>query len=73
MKTSYRKTCAGNLLMWSDLTSGPSIKVKRRCLNLKVPISRLLLVLVVSPARSGDTMDSSSSSASSSASAEISC
>ena len=26
---SYRKSWAGNLLMWSDLTLGPSFKVKR--------------------------------------------
>ena len=47
VKTTYRKTCAGNLLMWSDLTLGPSFKVKRRCPNLKVPISLLLLVLLL--------------------------
>ena len=29
VKTTYRKTCAGNLLMLSDLTLGPSFKVKR--------------------------------------------
>ena len=45
VKTTYRKTCAGNLLM-SDLTLGPSFKVKRQCPNLKVPISHLLLVLL---------------------------
>ena len=28
VKTTYRKTCAGNLLMWSDLTLGPWFKVK---------------------------------------------
>ena len=28
VKTTYRKTCAGNLLMWSDLTLGPLFKVK---------------------------------------------
>ena len=33
--------------MWSDLTLGPSFKVKQRCPNLKVPISRLLLVLLL--------------------------
>ena len=27
-KPTYRKSCAGNLLMWSDLTLGPSFKVK---------------------------------------------
>ena len=26
---TYRKSCAGNLLMWSDLTLGLSFKVKR--------------------------------------------
>ena len=47
MKTTYRKTCAGNLLMWSDLTLGPLFKVKRQCPNLKVPLSHLLLVLLL--------------------------
>ena len=50
VKTTYRKTCAGNILMWSDLTLGPSLKVKRRP-NLKVPISRLLLVLLLAQRR----------------------
>ena len=27
--TTYRKSSAGNLLVWSDLTLGPSFKVKR--------------------------------------------
>ena len=27
-ETTYRKTCVGNLLMWSDLTLGASFKVK---------------------------------------------
>ena len=26
---AYRKSCAANLLMWSDLTLDPSFKVKR--------------------------------------------
>ena len=26
---TYRKSCAKNLLMWSDLTLDPSFKVKR--------------------------------------------
>ena len=47
VKTTYRKTCAGNLLMWSDFTLGPSFEVKRRCPNLTVPISRFLLVLLL--------------------------
>ena len=29
LKPTYRKSRAGNLLMWSDLTLGPSFKVKR--------------------------------------------
>ena len=28
-KTTYGKSWAGNLLVWSDLTLGPSFKVKR--------------------------------------------
>ena len=28
-KPTYRKSCAANLLMWSDLTLDPSFKVKR--------------------------------------------
>ena len=43
MKPTYRKSWAGNLLMWSDLT--PSFKVKRVEPNLKVLITCLLLVL----------------------------
>ena len=35
------------LLVWSDLTLGPSFKVKRGQPNLKVLITRLLLVLEV--------------------------
>ena len=27
-KPTYRKSCAGNLLVWSDLTLGPYFKVK---------------------------------------------
>ena len=46
-KPMYRKPWAGNLLVWSDLTLGPSFKVKRGKQNLKVLITRLLLVLEV--------------------------
>ena len=46
-KPTYRKSWAGNLLVWSDLTLGPSFKVKRGQPNLKVLITRLLLVLEV--------------------------
>ena len=37
----------GNLLAWSDLTLGPTFKVKRGQPKVKVPITRLLLVLEV--------------------------
>ena len=46
-KPTYRKSRAGNLLVWSDLTLDPSFKVKRGQPNLKVLIPRLLLVLEV--------------------------
>ena len=46
-KPTYRKSWAGNLLMWSDLTLDPSFKVKRGQSNLKVLITHLLLVLEV--------------------------
>ena len=46
-KPTYRKSWAGNLLAWSDLTLGPSFKVKRGQPNLKVLIARLLLELEV--------------------------
>ena len=45
--TTYRNSCAGNLLLWSNLTLDPSFKVKLLWPNLKVPIARLLLVLEV--------------------------
>ena len=47
MKPTYRKSCAGNLLMWLDLTLDPSFKVKRGEPNLKVLITRLLSILEV--------------------------
>ena len=47
MVQTYRKSWAGNLLMWFDLTLDPSFKVKQGKPNLKVLITRLLLVLEV--------------------------
>ena len=47
MKLPYRKSWAGNLLMWSDLTLNPSFKVKRGQPNLKGFITHLLLILEV--------------------------
>ena len=46
-KPSYRKSWAGNLLVWSDLTLDPAFKVKQGQPNLKVLITRLLMVLEV--------------------------
>ena len=46
-KPTYGKSWAGNLLVWSDLTLGPSFKVKRGQPSLKVLITCLLLVLDV--------------------------
>ena len=46
-KPIYGKSWAGNLLIWSDLTLGPSFKVKRGQPNLKVLITHLLLILEV--------------------------
>ena len=47
MKPTYRKSCAANLLMLSELTLDPSFKVKRGQPNLKVLITLLLLILEV--------------------------
>ena len=44
-ETTYMKPWAGNLLMCSDLTLGPSFKVKQEKADLKVLITHLLLVL----------------------------
>ena len=46
-KPTYRKSWAGNLLVWSDLTLGPSFKVKRGQPKAKVLITHLLLVVEV--------------------------
>ena len=46
-KPTYRKSWAGNILMWSDLTLDPSFKVKCGYPYLKVLITRLLLVVQV--------------------------
>ena len=47
VKLTSRKSWAGNLLMWSDLTFDPSFKVKQGYPNLKVLIACLLYVLEV--------------------------
>ena len=46
-KPTYRKSWARNLFMWSDLILDPSFEVKQGYPNLKVLISRLLLILEV--------------------------
>ena len=47
VEPTYRKLFARNLLMWLDLTLGPSFKFKRGQPKLKVLITCLLLVLEV--------------------------
>ena len=47
MKQTNRKSWAWNLLMYSDLTLGPSFKVKHGQPNFKELITHLLLVLEV--------------------------
>ena len=47
MIPTCRISWGGNLLMWSDLTLDYSFKVKRGQPNLKVLITRLLLVIEV--------------------------
>ena len=47
VKPPSRKSWAGNLLMWSDLTLSPSFKVKQGQPNIKGFIGRLLLILEV--------------------------
>ena len=47
MKLTCSKSWAGNLLMWPDLTLSPSFNIKRGQPNLKVLITRLLLILEV--------------------------
>ena len=47
VKPTDRKSWAGNLLMWSDLTLSPTFKVKRVQPILKVLITRSLLILEV--------------------------
>ena len=46
-ETNLSKSWAGNLLMWLNLTLDTFFKVKPVCPNLKVLITRLLLVLEV--------------------------
>ena len=47
MKTTYRKSCAPNLLLVSDLTLDAYFKVKCGSSYLQWPISPLLLVVEV--------------------------
>ena len=47
VKLTYRKSWAGNLLMWSDLTLRPSFRVKQGQPILKVLVTLLLLILEV--------------------------
>ena len=47
VKTTYRKSCARNLLMWSDVTLAPSFKVKQGQTNLKMLIMSGIFSLYV--------------------------
>ena len=47
MVNQHRESWAGNLLVWLDLSLGPSFKVKREPPNIKLLITHLLLVLQV--------------------------
>ena len=47
VKPTYRKSWAGNLLMWSGLTLSPSFNIRRGRPNLKVLITCLLLIIEV--------------------------
>ena len=42
-KTTYRKSWAGNLLMWSDLTLDPSFKVITGIAKLKSAYNLLII------------------------------
>ena len=46
MKPNYRKSWAGNLLMWSDVTVGPCFKVKLGQPNLKVSRKHWILLCI---------------------------
>ena len=45
MKPTYRKSWAGNLLVWSDLTMDPFFKVKMRIGKLKSAYNSLIFGL----------------------------
>ena len=47
VKPTYMKSLAGNILICSDLILSPSFKVKQGEPNLKVLITRLLLILEI--------------------------
>ena len=44
-KPTYRKSLAGNLLVWSDLTLDPLLQGQTSIAKLKVLITHVLLVL----------------------------
>ena len=43
MKPTYRKSWAGNLLMWSDLTLGPLLQGQTRIAKLKSASNSLII------------------------------
>ena len=42
-KPTYRKSCAGNLLAWSDLTSGPLLQGQMRTAKHKSAYNSLII------------------------------
>ena len=51
MKPTYRRSWAGNLLMFSDLTLGPSFKVKRWFTGFGELSFRWIQICIGSPMR----------------------
>ena len=43
MKPTYRKSCAANLLMWSELTLDPSLQGQTRIAKLKSAYNSLII------------------------------
>ena len=43
MKPTYRKSCAANLLMWSDLTLDPLLEGQTRIAELKSAYNSLII------------------------------
>ena len=55
-ETNLRKSWAGNLLMWSDLTLGPSFKVKRWFTGFGEFSFRWIQICIGSPKRKSNLL-----------------